>query len=336
MKGIYLIILLISSMSFSAVAYEESVLEITESHKVFYRYEKAQAGKPTIVLLNGLIYAIEHWDEYFTELTKDGFGVLQIAYSTQPESLRYLDEAPYYVEVEWTFQGAKQVGIETQDLVDEVMMVVDQLKIKRFNLLSLSFGSIVASELAVQKKDRIDNLIIVAPAVMSSHRYNAYGQSRHAFYSAQKALGFPIDYYYDLELYATMSTLVTPNKYSFDGVEFNDFFSGVYQMARSSKWFDLKDYSTKELPPLYLFLASLEDPPLLDDQLLFWDLLKVNEARRSLVMFEGGYHALPGVVPFQTAELTKEILRGSLAKGEYLKKVGNAPVDDGKKSSLVK
>jgi hypothetical protein len=32
--------------------------------------------------------------------------------------------------------------------------------------------------------------------------------------------------------------------YSFEGVEFlEDFFSGVYQMARSTKWFDLKDYA---------------------------------------------------------------------------------------------
>ncbi|MCJ8275665.1 MAG: alpha/beta hydrolase [Bdellovibrionales bacterium] len=332
MRLILLFALLFSSQAWSL---EEAVLELDTDHKVYYRYQQAEQGQPTIVLLNGLIYSISHWDRYFAELSEEGFGVLQIAYSTQPESLRYLEETPFYGKMEFTLQGPNQVGIETQTLIDEVMTVVDFLEIDRFNVLSLSYGSIVASELAVQQKSRIDNLILVAPAVMSSHRYNPYGQSRHQFYLSQKLLGLPIDYFYDVELYNTMSLIISPASYAFEDVKFNDFFNGVYQMARSSKWFDLKDYAAKDLPSTYLFLASLEDPSLLMDQNRFWDLMSSNSARRSAVVFQGGYHALPGVVPEATAVMTARAIRDELAPGMESVIVGNDnPSADKKNSSL--
>jgi pimeloyl-ACP methyl ester carboxylesterase len=309
-----------------AYCYEENVLELSSDHKVYYRYEKPQEGQPTVVLLNGLIYAIENWDEYFEKLSAEGFGVLQIAYSTQPESLRFVKGSPYYSNMVWTFQGLKQEGLETQTLIDEVMAVVNKLNIKKFNLLSLSYGSIVASEMAVQQKKRIDNLILISPAVMSSHRYNSYGQGRHNFYLAQKSLGLPIDYYYDLELYTTMSSLITANKYSFENVSFTDFFNGVFQMARSSKWFDLKDYAEMDLPPTYLFLASLEEAPLSEDQHKFWDLMSGNPAKRSLVVFQGGYHALPGVSPEATVEMTKKALRNQLPNESKIKVGTGKPI----------
>lgn len=327
--GIFLFILPASP----AFSYQEGKLEISQQQVVYYKYQKPENQQPTIVLLNGLIYAIDNWNEYFQAMADKGYGVLQIAYSTQPESLAYLDRRPYYAETEMTFQGLKQVGIETQTLVDEVMAVVNSLKIRRFNVLSLSYGSIVASRLAVQQRDRIDHLIIVAPAVMSSHRYHAYGQSRHAFYLSQKVLGYPIDYYYDLELYNTMSALISPAQYSFEGVSYQDFFHGVFQMARSSKWFDLKDYADKQLPLIYLFLASREDKELYKDQMRFWNLLSGNKARRSLVKFKGGYHALPGVAPVLTADMSDQVMRGDLKKGEYEVIVSEDDIDDNSKKT---
>ncbi|MCB0412412.1 MAG: alpha/beta hydrolase, partial [Bdellovibrionales bacterium] len=299
-------IILLSSLLFlvgsSSMAYEEGVHKIAKDHKVYYKYEKAEKGKPTIVLLNGLIYAIKNWDEYFDILAKQGFGVLQIAYSTQPESLATLEGVePYYQKIIATTQGPKQIGITTQDLVDEVMSVIDDLDIDKFHLLSLSYSSVVGSELAVQQRDRIITNIFASPAVLASHRYNAWGKARHAWYESVGPAG---DYYYDLELQSSMYTLVAAGGYHFDDVDFDTFFYGVFQMGRSAKYFDLKDYTDKDLPPTHLFLASREDGSLLEDQLRFWELMKDNPARGSFTMFEGGEHALPGVVPKAAAEMT--------------------------------
>lgn len=308
----------------STWASQAGVLEISPSHKVFYKYQKPKPGRQTIVLINGLIYAIESWDEYFDELKKDGVGILQIAYSTQPESLALLNhKTPYFAKVVPTVFGPNQKGLETQDLVDEVMAVVDSKKIKNFTLLSLSYGSIVASQLAVEHRDRIDQLILVSPAVVTSGRYNAYGLSRHLYYAGLKAAGNPAaDHFYDLEIFDTLATLVTAQKYHFDNVAFFDFFSGVYQMARSSKWFDLKDYASQPLPETYLFLASREDPPLHKDQLKFWQLMEVNPAKKALVHFKGSFHAIPGVAPVAAAEQTLKVIHGQMKPGETTVKVG--------------
>jgi hypothetical protein len=85
-------------------------------------------------------------------------------------------------------------------------------------------------------------------------------------------------------------------------------------MARSSKWFDLKDYANVDLPPTSLFIATREDAPLYADQLRFWELLEETNVQRGLVIFEGSYHAIPGVTPEQAAEQTRLALAGQLAK----------------------
>lgn len=311
--------LVVVFFSFGAMAYEEGTVNGAANHKVYYRYQKPDVGQPTLVLLNGLIYSLDNWNKYFEIMSDKGFGVLLIAYSTQPESLRYLSVEPYYSEMEYTVQGPKQVGISIQTLVDEVMEVIDDLGINRFHLFSLSYGSVVASELAVQNKDRIQSLIFAAPAVLASHRYNAWGKSRHEWY---ESLGSSGDYYYDLEMYQSMFALVSAGNYHFSDVKFMDFFHGVYQMGRCAKRFDLKDFASANLPPTHLFLASREDGALLEDQLRFWELMKRNPARGSFTMFEGGEHALPGVVPGAVAEITEKIIRGELVSGEQYKEAG--------------
>jgi pimeloyl-ACP methyl ester carboxylesterase len=307
---VLLCMVVISGASFAEELFVESSLEVAENHKVYYRHHPAQAGEPTIVLMNGLIYDIENWDEFFGELVSRGFGVLQLAYSTQPESLRLLEPGttPYYAETRFTFQGPRQSGLEIQTFLDETMAVIDALGIQRFNLLALSYGSIPGGALASQYADRIDNLILSAPAVMASHRYNPYGASRHALYNALPRIEY-WEYLYDAELYNTMLPLIMGQGRPAD-VEFMDFFHGVYQMARSSKWFDLKDMAEVELPPTHLFLASREDPPLYQDQIRFWELMDNNTAKGSMILFEGAPHALPGVVPEEVAEQTEKLIRG--------------------------
>ncbi len=286
----------------------EAYLKLSSDHVVYYKHQPAKAGKPTVVLMNGLIYAVENWDEYFTALSQDGTGVLQVAYSTQPESLRGLEgETPFFAKLKYhPLYSWLQQGLETQDLVDETIAVIDSLEIDRFNLVALSYGSIPAVELATQFKDRIDHFILMAPAVVTSGRYNPYGASRHTWFRNLKLAGnLYADYFYDAEIGNTLSFIVTANNYSFSGVPFENFYSGVYQMARSSKWFDLKDYVEVDFPPTSLFVATLEDQPLFQDQQTFWELMQDNPGKRSLVTFTGSYHAIPGVAPEVAAQQTK-------------------------------
>lgn len=305
---------------------KEGVLELAADHKVYFRYQKPQIDQPTLVLLNGLIYAIKYWDPFFELMSSKGFGVLQIAYSTQPESLEFLDQPPFYEKIQLTIQGPRQVGIETEDLVQEVMAVIDFLGVDQFHLMSLSYGSIVGSMLAEKYRDRVLTNIFAAPAVVSSNRYNSWGQGRHAWYETIRGFG---DYYYDLEIQQAMLALLSPKGSPSSKVDFNTFFSGVFQMARSAKWFDLKEFASKALPPTHLFVASREEGDLLRDQLRFWELMKSNPSRGSFTLFEGGEHALPGVVPEAVAEATEQILRGQRVQGDFIKQVTSNPQGQG-------
>ena len=118
-------------------------------------------------------------------------------------------------------------------------------------------------------------------------------------------------------------------------MDFIDFFDGVYQMARSSKWYDLIEYADANLPPTSVFLAELDEKALLEDQMNFWDALEGNSARVSRVLFKGAYHALPGVYPEVTAEQTLRVLQGKVSQQETEVKAGSGNPTDTNRTSLI-
>lgn len=322
MKNSFLSLFIATLFLFSPLAHaiSASSFELANNHKVFYKYEEADSGKPTIVLLNGLIYQIDFWDEYLEEMTAQGYGVLLLAYSTQPESLALLDEQPFFSLHVFTPYGPAQANLETDDLVEETMAVIDDLGIDNFSLLSLSYGSIVSSQLALKYKDRVDTFILTAPAVVPSNRYFPIGEARYDYYyTLRETSPFPgqADYLYDVEFFSVLASTVTPFTYSFDDVNFQDFFNGVYQMVRSAKWFDLKDYADEDFPPTYLFLAEDEESELKKDQLLFWNLFEANVARKSIVTFKDTPHAITGAAPAKAAQMTMRALEGKLTQEKY-------------------
>lgn len=313
---------------------QEFSLQVSDEHAVAYNYIPAQSGKPTLVLLNGLIYSLKNWDNYINELTSKGYGVVLVAYSTQPESLRYIKSTPYYSKITTTVSGLAQTGLEIKDLANDVMMVVDHLKIDQFHLQALSFGSIVGSYIANEYTSRVQSVTLIAPAVMSSHRYTPYGESRHTFYVMQNAMNinpfYVPDYYYDLELYQTMSmTILTQyNTLDLDGTSYEDVFNGVYQMARSTKYFDLKEEAESAWPRTSLFIAENEDPSLKADQLKYWNAKKSVTTDSYLIQVENAPHAIPGSHFKTLAETISEILEGTKASGEY-KVVGESKSSTG-------
>lgn len=308
------------SQGFSKIS--KKAVSLSDDRVVMTHYSKAKDGKPTVVLINGLIYSLDDWQTYVNEMVKDGYGVLLLAYSTQPESLAELKfEKPYF---------AKRDGlqsVEIQDLVDEVLFVIDSFGIDKFTLQSLSYGSFVGVELARQNIDRVENLILTAPAMKLSNRYQPGFRERHQLYAAQKALKalnpFALPFYdpdetYNYELTKILEMTVGLQKDAFGekGVDFEDFLDGVIQMVLASKWMDVLDYTDESLPPTHLFLASEEESSLLEDQKRLWSGLKKSGAGKSFTFFKHGYHALTGSAPFITAEQTKKVLKNKLA-GEF-------------------
>ena len=306
-------------------AHEEiKVFEIAENHKVAYRYTPPQDGKETIVLTNGLIYSLDYWSEYYDGLVEQGYGVLLIAFSTQPESLSFLDSGvvPHFGSIGINLADPaastydyKLDHLESQTLVDEVVSLINHLEIDDFHLVSLSYSSFISINIAIQQKNRIKTFIPMAPAVMPSNRYDPIGSAKHNFYEMLRMNPFVnADYLSDFELYSIMYWALfqqfvnLPNKLT----DFDKFFNGVYQMVRSVKWKDLKDYRNADLPITHLFLAAKEEAALYDDQLKFWELMEPNQAKGSLVVFLEALHALPSSATNGAIEQTIKAVEGEL------------------------
>ena len=309
-------------LSLTSFAYIESNIKMGDNHFVYFKYQQAQPGKPTVVLFNGLLFYASAWDSYFDKLRSQGYGVLQPIYSTQPESLQLLKgETPYFAKMVMSPYGLRQQGLETQTFVDEFMAVIDHLNIDRFSIASLSYGSTVSSELALQNKDRIDHFILISPAVVPTNRYNFVGETRYNYYLALKNNPFTLkgyaDYLYDVEFYSMLTSLIRPEHLRFPGVSFQDYFNGLYQMNRSVKWFDLFDYADTDLPPTYMFLASEEEEKLQADQLALWEEMNKFDYAKSLVQFEGAAHALTWSAPLKAAQMTIKVLENQLTMKEY-------------------
>ena len=323
--------------NFDSVRKSTKVFEIAQDHKVAYRYTPAQEGKPTLVLLNGVIYSLDSWNDYYEGLVEQGYGVLLIAYSTQPESLSFLEEGvePHFgriggIDISKPIRSVfdyKLNRLSSQNLVDEVMALINHLKILRFDLVSLSYSSFIALNVAMQEKDRINSFILQAPAIMPSNRYNPYGEARHKYYEWLRMnplsnADYLADYLADYELYLTMyGALFTqyinlPNHLT----DFDKFFNGVYQMVRSVKWRDLKDYTKADFPKMHLFLASKEEFTLLDDQLRFWKMMTGNKAKGSLVLFLEALHDIPTSGTKSSIDMTVKAVEGGL-NDEYVEVV---------------
>ncbi len=301
----------------------EGHIQISDARAVAYEYTPAVDGRPTIVLLNGLIYPLKNWHKYVAELTKQGYGVVLIAYSTQSESLRKTPAVPYFARLEATVSGLEQAGLEISDLAADVISVVDHLEIDKFHLQTLSFGSIPGSYIANNFPERLESVTLIAPAVMPAHRYTPYGESRHNFYVWQNQINlnpfYVPDYYYDLELRQTMTLLLAAQYSSFDlrGISYNHFFGGVYEMARSTKYYDLKDHADKDWPPTNVILASDEDPSLKRDQMNYWYEKFQNAPDSRLVEILDVPHEIPGSNPETLAQVTLGLLANTYAPGAH-------------------
>ncbi len=326
MRVIKLFIIL-STLMWTFISYandiKDGVVQISDQRAVYYQHVKAKAGKPTIVLLNGWIYPIKNWETYVNELAAKGYGVVLVAYSTQTESLRYVKTTPHYEDLKSVPLGQIHKGIETKDLADDVMSVVDKLGIDKFHMQTLSYGSIVGSFIANNFANRVRSVTLITPAVVPSNRYTPYGESRHLYYvwlnEVNKNSFIIPDDWYDLEIYQSLRLVMEFQKKKMDlnGVSFERFLNGAFQMGRSTKYFDLKDEATQSWPNVNVILASQEEPMLLKDQFRFWDIKEKSSPESRLVLMEDVPHAIPGAQPFLLAELTDQLLSKTISPGEH-------------------
>ena len=307
-----------SAVSFSAEpvhaapASFKGYLKLPQGHEVYVDYSAPLDNQPTVVLLNGLVYNMARWQPYVDGLKKQGVGVVR--YYFRGQSLTLLREAPPGQRPKFFDSGLDYAGLSSE--LDEVL---DTLQIQqKINVVGLSYGASIAAEYAETHAQRVDNLILMAPLVVSLDNYNPMGAWIRQNLNTIRLWWGPLwgptayDFYYNM-IYRSylVNDRITPDRIPPELASIPDTYKeAIFHLVRAARDFDLKSYSFAKVPQVTLMLSDEEDSSMYRDQLAAWEAWTPS-SRASLVSIKGASHAIPDSQPALAALLTNNILAGN-------------------------
>jgi pimeloyl-ACP methyl ester carboxylesterase len=168
----------------------------------------------------------------------------------------------------------------------------------------------------------VENLILMAPLVVSLDHYDPMGAWIRWNLDAIRMWWGPrwgpsvYDYYYGL----IFRSYLVDQQISVDRIppELSGipaiYKESVFHQVRAVRDFDLRDYKFANVEHVHLMLASKEDVPVFNDQLMAWEKW-ASSTRSTLVELDGADHAIPDSAPAIAASLTKRMLDGDKSFG---------------------
>ncbi len=154
MKKFLILFGLVFGLQFSAQAataeYDfEGFVRVSAKKELFIQWQKADSGKPTVILLNGLTYSTKQWDAFANSLHTYGIGVVQYDMDGMGKTL--LKYAPIVAPIAYQTQ------------IQDLKGLITQLKIGKANLVGLSYGGGIAIAFGEAYPHLVQNLILMAP-----------------------------------------------------------------------------------------------------------------------------------------------------------------------------
>lgn len=129
---------------YSAPQYEAQVRHVEAKDAKLAYYVRGK-GEP-IILLNGFGMTMQHWDPDFVQKLSLGNELIIIDYRGVGAST------------------GKVQGISQVQMAEDVITVMDQLKIDRAHIIGWSLGSFVAQNVAQRYPNRVEQLVLLATA----------------------------------------------------------------------------------------------------------------------------------------------------------------------------
>jgi pimeloyl-ACP methyl ester carboxylesterase len=313
MKILALLLLTVSSAAYAAGDY----VRVADGHDVYVEYSKPRAGRPTVVLVNGLVYQLSRWDDYADQLTANGVGVVKYYFRGQLSTLkREVDRAK-------TPEFFKD-GLSLKDFTGELSQVLDQLGIRgQVTVVGLSYGAAIAADFATRHPERVERLVLMAPLVVSLDKYDGVGAWIRWNLDAIKLWWGPMwgtaayDYYYNFIYHSYLfDQRLTPDKIPAEVKDIADAYKeSIFHQVRAVRDFDLRDYKFAEIPEVHLMVADDEESLALADQYRSWQGFSA-KSRATLIKIGGSSHAIPDTRGDVAAELTLGILAGQKGLGD--------------------
>lgn len=300
-------LLLLLTLFFTHPAFAKSgYVKLSDGHEVYVDHHSARRGKPTLVLVNGLVYHMDRWNEFAAPLKKEGFGILRYYFRGQMLTLRR--------ELEQGTPEFFRTGLSPEAFAEELHGVLDALKIRKAIVVGLSYGAGIAAEFADRYPERVEQLIFQAPLVVPLDSYDPQGAWIQWNLDYLRLFWGPLwgpyvyDYYYNLIYRSYMNQRIVPERIPPEMQDIpEEYKEAVFHQVRAMRDFDLRRYRFSELEGrVHMMLASEEEEPALKDQFRAWNGFD-REAKGSLLYFAPSWHAIPDAIGSLAAEVTKRI-----------------------------
>ncbi len=303
----------------------EGYFQVAEGREIYARLYRGKSNKPAIVFVNGLTQDTEHWASTLKEARRSGRSVVLFDTFHQGRSLeRHIDRVgawrkvglqpilPPLLGYKVIFSRREPifpaVPIEQQAL--DLAELLRQLKIDRASFVGLSYGGALSLQLAADRPDLVEKLILVAPYVEPMAEQDQLIRYLMGVYRRTYPL-VPLD---ESELYDFFLRGLVLSTYHLSEPSILKW--GLFQpyaaseLARGVRMMAASDL-VKRLNPrvLHLVIAGL-DPYIQREVLIrFWESAP-KEVRASLTVVEGIEHkANESVGPF-LGGMVSELLAG--------------------------
>lgn len=269
-------------------------VSINSKKQLYVEYLAPQAGRPTVVLLNGLTYSTRQWDAMTVFLKKAGLGVVRYDMSGMGQTLlKYKGQlAPY----------------KYTDQVSELDQLLTVLQVpKPYNLVGLSYGGGIAAAYTIQFPNNIKNAILMAPYTAALAKQDDWIKSQ----ISMTRIMYPFNMYSDDDLYDyflkqicyTTYPLVEPivleNPYKLEA---------TFRLTQGIRKFELIKY-VHLFPAHSIHLVIAEKDQYIPQEVLnnFWNAIPL-AARASLTYVANSEHKMPEAVPEKSASLVDLIV----------------------------
>lgn len=256
---------------------------------------KAQPGKPTAVLLNGLTYSTQQWNDFVADLIKQGFGVLRYDMYGMGQSL-IMKSGPIYS------------AITLEDQIADLKALLDVIHIKGpYNLVGLSYGGAIAMNFAKTYPNLVQNLVLLAPFTRPVSSQDQWIRSQ-IWLTRQTNPNLPYsdDDLYDFYLrqiiystYPSVEPIILSHPFKLDA---------VYRLVQGARKFMAVEIVDK-FPTASVHLVISARDQYIDGSILtdFWNQVPA-KSRASLLTINDAEHKIPQHVPNFSAGWVAQII----------------------------
>lgn len=285
----------LTSLAAEAKSFEKGFVRIRPDQRLYVEYREARAGRPTLVLLNGLTWKTLDWQPFVRELDRLDPDVGLILYDPEGMGRTLLDKAPITFDI--------TIENQVRDLHDLLRV----LRVGPVTAVGLSYGGGLAIAAADAHPEDFDQVIAMAPFL---HRLSDQDEYIRGMIKQHRAV-HPLDPRTDRELYfeylrvLIYTTYYIPEPSMLENPFKNE---AVYRMVKGIIDWQAVDHIHRLGSRRFHLMGAKEDLYVKDLELQgLWQNVP-EKSRASYVRLKNTTHKIPSVQPEFSACWVKRIL----------------------------